>query len=259
MKLIGFVIILFVFQLAVGESADSSKPKQEGSSHDSHGVTSDEHKKTFKVGRALSTDKNTTIPSTLVTIIEEYYLKRFRAKDSVRAGFSSRVDLVNKLIRKYVDFDVVLTADQHKALKSNYKFSFTRGGGVIDLADYVSEKRGRFNLKIQFDTKEFISTEEEIGNLKVYFLSMAKKRSILGENIGAGCFKYMDLTKYYHNVISRDGVILNSAYQRYVSIVGGTFFFFYSELDSLYLGSLTFIDSRYPYMFCKEKKAKVKK
>jgi hypothetical protein len=240
-----YYLIFILFQLlkpnlVSAENASKGKIKKH----------STESELSYVNGRMLSTDKNIKIPSSLVKIIEDYYLARFKEKDPVRAKLSSRAELLNKLIRKFLNFDVYFTDPSKKALNHNYHFPFTRGGGVIDLAEYISSEKGQFNMKIKLNAEDFIPAGEDRGKLNVYFLSHFKKMDILGQRVGAGCFTYFNISNFFMKKLSTEGIVLNSSYQRYLAIIGGTFFFYYSELDSLYLGSLTFKDSRFPKWSC---------
>ena len=69
-----------------------------------------------------------------------------------------------------------------------------------------------------------------------------------GDEFGAGCNKYMDITSFYHR--KARGFDLYTAGQRYVSVMAGTFVAVVFEKEALYVGSLTFTDSRYPDVMC---------
>ncbi|MGZ3723730.1 MAG: hypothetical protein ACXVA9_12395, partial [Bdellovibrionales bacterium] len=120
------------------------------------------------------------------------------------------------------------------------------GGGVVDLSEFVTPLRGGFSLKVVAKKED----GSEPSGLRVFFVSKAKVHRLDGDDYGAGCDKFMEITSYYHRKNGGRGFDLYTAGQRYLSVVGGTFVAVVFEKEALHVGSLTFLDSRYPELMC---------
>ncbi len=117
---------------------------------------------------------------------------------------------------------------------------FPRGGGEIDLSNFVKNKSGTF--RVFFDLEDVAADDK----MKVYFISRARKRKIDGQVWGAGCNKYMDIKKYILGKGQKEGIEVNTTRFRHDSVLGGTFFF----ANGNQVTQVTFRDSQQSHLFC---------
>lgn len=186
---------------------------------------------------ARNSEKGEPIPKALVSKIDEDYEKAVQ---------DPKLEHKTAVVRHLMSVKVELTQDKPRALKGPTRISTPPGGGVIDLADYVTPLRGSFRLKFILE-----DDHHQAQNFsRVYFISNAKERAIEGERFGSGCGKYFDVTSFIKTRMSGDGLMLYTADQRYVSVLDGTFVFTSHNPDALMLASVTFIDSRYNGLSC---------
>ncbi len=120
------------------------------------------------------------------------------------------------------------------------ELKFPRGGGEIDLAQFVKEQSGTF--RVFFDLEE----SDHHDQMRAYFISRARKRKLDGEVWGAGCNKYMDIQKYIFGEGMKKGIEVNTNRNRHDTVLGGTFFF----SSGNQITQVTFKDSRQPHLFC---------
>lgn len=119
-----------------------------------------------------------------------------------------------------------------------------RGGGEVDLSQFVRGVQGTF--LVFFDYDEIRETKEE----QIFFVSRAKKRRIEKEIWGAGCNKFMDITKFMNDKVLKEGLEVNTTRQRHLSLLGGTFVF--SAKNQI--AQVTFKDSTATSLFCEDPK-----
>lgn len=181
--------------------------------------------------------RDVKIPRSLVQQLDKDY-RAFLTKNEVSAK--------ENIKRMLMNVSAELTQKRDAALHENLRVNTPLGGGIIDLSEIVTPVRGSFSLKIM--------TKKEDGNqpsnLRVYFVSRGKQRRVDGEDYGAGCGRYMDVTSYFNKKMSKSGFELYTANQRYLSVVGGTFVAVGFEKEAMQVGTLTFTDSRYPELLC---------
>ncbi len=120
------------------------------------------------------------------------------------------------------------------------EIKFPRGGGEIDLANFVKDESGTF--RVFFDLEEVASDDK----MKAYFISGARKRKLDGEVWGAGCNKYMDIKKFILGAGKTKGIEVNTNRSRHDSVLGGTFFF----ASGNQITQVTFKDSKRADLFC---------
>lgn len=188
---------------------------------------------------ARLSSRDVKIPKPLVKKIEEDY-RAFLVKSEVPSN--------ENLKRKLLNVTAEMTAKRGGALHENVRVTAPIGGGVVDLAEFVTPLRGGFQVKIM-GTSE---TGTELPEMHMVYVSKGKTRKIGSEEVGAGCNKYMDITNYYFKQNQKGGFELYTADQRYLSVLAGTFVLYAFEKEALYVGSLTFMDSRYPHLVCEE-------
>ncbi|MGE4132733.1 MAG: hypothetical protein AB7F86_13905 [Bdellovibrionales bacterium] len=186
---------------------------------------------------ARSSSRDIPIPRALVARIESQY-----------DAFLTAAGVLNKkpYKRSMLVVGGDLISDHHGTLTENVRLATPLGGGVVDLEDLVKSARGVFTARFEAHREH----QEPPADLHVYFVSHTKRRQIDGERFGAGCNTWMDLTGYYHKVLSKSGIQLYTAEQRYLSVLGGTFVLVHFSTESIGVGSLTFTDSRFPQVIC---------
>lgn len=186
---------------------------------------------------ARTSSRDVKVPKALVQQLEaDYhaYLKKnqFPDKDNIQ--------------RHLLNLSVELTQKHKAALNDDVRVIAPTGGGVIDLSDFVTTARGAFKSKIVVHTEDGGEPE----GLRLFYISHAKERRIDGEDFGAGCNKYMEISSYYNSRGNQDGFELYTANQRYLSVIGGAFVAVSFSREALSVGTLSFTDSRYPGILC---------
>lgn len=126
------------------------------------------------------------------------------------------------------------------------KISLPKGGGIIDLAQFVEDQNGTFY--VGFDFADFKDAKDK----KVLFVSGAKKRKIGGKIFGAGCNQYFDITDSFFKQMKSEGLKVNTTQDRYLSVLGGTFLFAAKNDTDVRIAQVTFTNSKKPSLFCKE-------
>ncbi|MCB9025096.1 MAG: hypothetical protein H6625_02155 [Bdellovibrionaceae bacterium] len=199
---------------------------------------------------ASQSDKNIKAPKVLIEEIEKYFIKNY--KKTFPDKKTSEVNILSSIPRKFLGFDVYLRPGSNKLAMSDVKqIPFSRGGGYIDLANLVEGNVGSFYINILFDWQDIMMEPSDVDQLKVYFLSRSIRRTIDGEEWGAGCGKLLDLTHFFKNQIMKKGLLLNAKDQRYLSTLGGTFYFILFKQGELFLATATFEDTRFKDLMCK--------
>jgi len=184
---------------------------------------------------ARNSSRDVKVPRHLVQTLESEY-RTFLTKN----GVSEKEAIKRKLLNMSAD----LTQKHPVALHENSRVVTPLGGGVVDLSDYVTPLKGEFNLKINAKKED----GSEPSGLRVFYVSNGRARTVDGDGFGAGCNKYMEITSFFHR--KAKGFELYTAGQRYLSVMAGTFVAVVFEREALYVGSLTFTDSRYPDEMC---------
>jgi hypothetical protein len=185
---------------------------------------------------ARSSGRDIKIPKALVAQLESEYHAFLKKNEAAPKA---------QINRKLLNISAELTQKHPLALHENTRVVTPLGGGVVDLAEFVTPLKGAFQLKI-------LAKKEDGGEpsgLRLFFVSKAKTRRLEGDDYGAGCDKFMEITSYYQHKLAK-GFDLYTANQRYLSVVGGTFVAVVFEKEALQVASLTFTDSRYPDLTC---------
>lgn len=146
----------------------------------------------------------------------------------------------------FVPMKVMLREKTKGVLKApSIRLQMPRGGGQVDLAQYITDKQGSFYVKFGWDE------DPKNEKTKVFFVSRARKRKVDGEEIGAGCKSYFNVAGAITKAQKKDGLLVNTTRLRYLSVIGGTFIFATEEGRELRLSQATFTDKSKPEYFCK--------
>lgn len=125
---------------------------------------------------------------------------------------------------------------------------FGEGGGEVDFADYLTERRGSFYVAIE------LAEELKEEPFKAYFLSNAKSARIGAVRHGGGCGSYYDVTSYFKRAMKGAGFLVSAADFRHAYALGGTFFLGYVKDGALRVSQVTFRDSRAPEAECRARR-----
>lgn len=126
------------------------------------------------------------------------------------------------------------------------KIVLPKGGGTIDLAQYVGANRGTFYVGFEFPSME--GTQEN----KIIFVSGARKRKIGGQVFGAGCNQFFDITERFVKEMKSEGLKVNTFQERYLSVLGGTFLFSAKKGKEVHVAQVSFRHSGFSHLFCRE-------
>jgi hypothetical protein len=225
------------------EEKEENQEKKEANK-DEKSEKKDEHKapeKAFMTEKpAKQSSRDVRLPRPLVKRLEREY-REFLNKLEV----SSKESIKRGLLMLSVE----LTQEKEGPLHEDVRVVTPPGGGVVDLADFVTPFLGAF--RVRFNVAHDDGTVP-LG-MRVFFVSRAKTRNIGGEDYGAGCNQYMEITTKYYKKIDKQGIEAFTSAQRYVSVLGGTFVFISFEREAMRVGTISFTDSRYLDFLCEDK------
>jgi hypothetical protein len=145
----------------------------------------------------------------------------------------------------FADVSVFLVDKNPGILKDEaLKFELPRGGGEIDLSQYLNNRQGSFYVGFEFPS--FTEAKQS----KVLFISHARKRR-LGESVyGAGCNQILDITTKFNLAMQGEGLKVNTTRERHISVLGGTFLFSAEKGDTIYVAQVSFVDPEHKNLFC---------
>ena len=243
-KIIFSLIIFLIVSSGQRSFSESKKTANQA-------IKVDQRKKDKVVGQVLGSINNIKIPKQLIKIMENKYIEEFKLSDPVRAAQYSNTEVMLNSNRRYLNLTLEIYDNKGLVIENPVIFKPPNGGGIIDMGPYIRNVRGNFYFKLNAYLDEGSGYEKEAPDLSVFFLSNGKKRKVLDQMVGAGCNKFMDVSSYFDSKMSAEGLKLNSTQRRFLSVVGGTFFFIYTVKDELYLASLKVIDSKYSEYLCR--------
>jgi hypothetical protein len=186
---------------------------------------------------AKLSSRDVKVPNRMVADIEREYRKFLKLNN-----VTENTPIVRQLLNVFVDF----TQERPAALHENLRILTPIGGGVIDMQEFVTPLKGAFRARITFEKTK----GSTLNNVHVYYISRAQRREVEGDQFGAGCGRYFDITQYFSKKLSHEGVEVFTADQRYVSVLAGTIVLVSFEKEALYVGSVTFEDGRFPALQC---------
>lgn len=142
---------------------------------------------------------------------------------------------------------VILTEKNPGVLKEpSLKISFPRGGGEIDLSQYMGEAQGSFYVGLE------VPETEEAEMTKILFISHSRKRKLDNQIYGSGCHEFFDITKTFIKEMKHEGLKVNTTRNRHTSTLGGTFILASRRGGQNYLTQVTFTDSANKNLLCQE-------
>lgn len=126
------------------------------------------------------------------------------------------------------------------------KIELPKGGGDIDLSQYLTGNNGSFYVGFEFP--DFVESTAQ----RVLFVSHARKRKLDDQIYGAGCNQILDITNKYMLAMKGEGLKVNTTRERHLSTIGGTFLFSAQKAGSTLVAQVTFKDSKHQNLFCEE-------
>ncbi len=198
----------------------------------------------FEQGEVESTDKTVQIPKSLAKKLEDIYLKDMR--NQLPEDPRTESQLLLEVPRKFFDMKVLTREANEGVLKAPTQFSFPRGGGEVDLASILTDRRGAFYMKV-----ELLLAGQAVGsNLRVFFVPRAKSRRLGDQVLGDSCGHIFEVSNFFKDHVLSGTQKIYTADARHLGLLVGTFVFLQVKEGELYLSSLTFKDSRFPELQC---------
>lgn len=150
----------------------------------------------------------------------------------------------------FAPFTVILEEKNSGILeRPQIRFEFTKGGGVIDLARYLTGKAGTFFVRFEAEGLSDPNT------LRAFFLSKAKKRKVAERFVGSGCHRFFDVTKAILANVAGKGFAVNTTRNFASSTLGGHFLLSWQREGLYYVAQAHFTDSSHPQLFCNSTEA----
>ncbi|MGE0764471.1 MAG: hypothetical protein AB7N80_14440 [Bdellovibrionales bacterium] len=193
-------------------------------------------------GEVTKSNRDLQVPQSLVKELESWYLKTQHKLTPVTS--LSDLEIMGGLQRQLLDLELTLVPKTGDALNDSVHYQLPTGGGVIDLAQSVRGSRGRFTAQMK------LSKAPEDGEMRVFYLSEARRRDVRDEPYGAGCNKWMELTTWFNQHHSHQPLVVYATDQRHISVLAGTWLFAVVRTGELWLGSITLNESRTPHLQC---------
>lgn len=174
------------------------------------------------------------IPANIWNLIENEGEKKAEAPSPLAAGTF------------YSTVKVYLTEKNEGILKNpSLVLELPRGGGEVDLAEYLSGQQGTFYLGFELPA-EF----QEGAHFKVLYLSEGRRRRIENRIYGAGCKQYIDITHKFLEMMKGEGLKANTTRQRHVTVLAGRYIFSVIKDNRIYITQVTITDSQNKNLLC---------
>lgn len=207
------------------------------------------------------------LPSALWDRIDSTFKSGIKAKEEPKEEKKSESKsdskpssdlLIEEMSKEYVPLTVHLIekSDNKGILQGHdHQLYFASGGGVLDLADFVENRRGSYYLKVDFGRGKYEGDSDPTKdfskeNIKVFYLSNSRRRKWEGKIIGSGCTKYFDISSFFEKSMKSEGFLLNTTDHLDVTTLSGSFFFAAQINKTLYISQLSIKDSRFNSLQC---------
>lgn len=146
----------------------------------------------------------------------------------------------------YSEVKLYLTEKNTDVLKSPaYVIELPRGGGTIDLSQYLTGNQGSFYVGFELPA-EF----QEGTNFKAIYVSQARKRRLDNRVYGAGCNQFFEITPKFTEMMKTEGIKANTTRQRHVTLLAGHYIFSVMKENRIYLTQVTLTDSADKNLLC---------
>lgn len=159
--------------------------------------------------------------------------------------------LANRGVILFSPVTVVLKESNPQVLESpEIKIVLPRGGGQIDLAQYLGPQPGSFFVKFVWP-----DDWKEMRTVQSYYVSRGRKRKLDSDVYGVGCNKYLDLTSQLAKHNAGEGIKVNTTRDRHTTVLAGHFIFSGKKDSQVFLSQVSFVDSKNPQLMCETTKA----
>lgn len=245
---LNFICAILIAASPMAFAEDGHKPPEEHKSeeHKSEEHKSDEHEAVplggYESGEVVKSSRDLLVPKAVVKELESWYLKVQHKLNPVTS--TGDVEVMGSLQRQLLDLELTLTPKSGKALDRAIQFKLPTGGGEIDLADIVKGRKGGFDVRMK------VSKMPENPELRLFYISGARRRKIQDEEYGAGCGKWAEMTSWFNTKMSHEALTVYATDQRHISVLAGTWLFAIVSGPELWLGTLTLTDSRNAHLQC---------
>ena len=200
----------------------------------------------FKIKKITNLPEDIVVPSKVWDLLEfkENNLKKSHAESKAEGHEEVKSAVQGKELTGSEVNIYLYDKNPEVVIGSAVKIELPKGGGKIDLADYISEVSGSFYFRIEYPA--FTGSTAQ----KVIFQSKTRKRRLDEKVWGAGCDQILDITSLFLKTMSKDGLKVNSNRQRHVTVLGGTFFLSAETESGFSVAQVTIQDTRHQNLFC---------
>ena len=192
------------------------------------------------------------IPKLLSEVLSQKYIEYIR-RTNEKSNLTDE-EIVVRIPRSPLNVNLRLTEKTKGVLNSNVIVHFPEGGGVIDLASFVSGKKGSFYVQFDVFKKSSDKAQKEVfKNFMLLYSSHTRKTQFGGSSFGTQCGKLLDLTSYGYKFLQGKGLLVKtggSMDSSSIEYLGGSFYFIYFRKKYLHIGAIRFIDSRFSHLQC---------
>jgi hypothetical protein len=200
----------------------------------------------FKVKKITNLPEDIVVPSKVWDLLEfkENNIKKIHSEKKAEGHEKVKSAVQGKEITSSEVNVYLYDKNPGVVIGSAVKIELPKGGGKIDLADYISDASGSFYFRIEYPAFEKSTAQ------KVIFQSKARKRRLEEKVWGAGCNQILDITNLFLKTMSKDGLKVNSNRQRHISVLGGTFFLSAETEGGFSVAQVTIQDTKHQNLFC---------
>jgi len=192
--------------------------------------------------RAMISNREVLVPAELIRELERWYLSDFRLRK--KDDLSTEAQILANIPRKLLNIVLAFKPKSGNALKEAAELRLPTGGGLVDLANSVTGDQGAFLAQMRTDKLP------DGANLRVFYVSGARRGKVLGEEYGVGCGSWLELTSWYNNTHDHEPLEVFAAEQRHIRVMAGTWVFAALREGELHLAAVTLKDSRHPHLQC---------
>ena len=198
-----------------------------------------EDRTVYEEGEVLKTSKEFQIPRDLKERIQKDYIAYIR--DTMPDNTEEDEKLISQLPREFLEVDVYLKELNAGTLNHNTIFRAPRGGGLVDLSESVLGEKGSFFVR--FILRDPQNPDEELENLKAFYLSEVKEKKIDEKTYGSGCGSLVDITDPVLDSATGSGIRVNAKDDRYFHSLAGTYIFVNYAYEKIRLAALRLKDT----------------
>jgi hypothetical protein len=141
----------------------------------------------------------------------------------------------------------LLEAEPGSLRGHNYEILLGKGGGTVDLANFV-DTDSHADFLFGVDVPGFA----EATKTKVLFLNDAHPRKIGGEVFGSSCTAFLDLTTFFTKQIAKLGQRVTTRQKLFINMMMGSYVIAFQNEERWFVTHITITDSRSSDLFCRK-------